>query len=244
MKLQAFTRIELIVTLAAIGLLGIIGASVHGNTRERSERLVCMNNQRLIGRAFNMWAAEHNGQIPGRVPQSEGGLTDAIIPHKVPGIGTFPAAFAGNTWFQFLWVYEDLPSASILVCPSDPARKRASGFTATPGGFAHVTMQNSALSYLFSTHGLRELPSMMLSADRNVITAGTTGCSSTYTTTRLIRIGSQAVPTGWTSGLHVNSGNVLMTDGRVEEMTTPDFNKYVNSFGESGGDIAFHLLIP
>ena len=249
MKAGAFTKIELLVSVATVGLLSAIGVSVTADTRERSERIVCMNNLRQIGRAFHAWAAEHGGDsawwtLPangGYWPQ--GGSSQPI--YYVPGVGAFSGGIVHNPFWHFLWIHEDLPSPSVLVCPSDPDKRRAASFSATAGGLAHLSMQNNAVSYLVGLHATRELPNEWLSGDRNVIASSTTsGCSSGITGLRTIMgMWRGGLPTGWTNGMHVTSGNLLLNDGRVEPMTSRDLNMYVNTFTDDASGL-FHLLIP
>jgi hypothetical protein len=248
MKTQAFTRVELLATLAAAGLLGAVAISVVADTRERSERLMCMNNLRQIGRGFHVWAAEHGGYNPWRVLASEGGtqpLPIAPRTFEVPGIGTFPGAITHNAWFQFLWVYEGLPGPHVLVCPSDSTKQRATNFSTAPGGLAHPSMQNNAVSYVEGLDVFREMSDRVLSGDRNMIATalGGAGCSSGITGFRTIGApAAGAPPTGWTNGIHGASGNLLINDGRVEQTTTQDFNEYLNGITDDSG--YWHVLFP
>jgi hypothetical protein len=249
MKTEAFTRVELLATITAVTLLGIVAATVYADTRERSERLMCVNNQRLIGRGFNAWAAEHGSENPWWVsPRLGGTQPDPAGPLtlQVPGVGTFPAGITHNAWFQFIWVHEELPSPSVLLCPSDPGKQRASSFSTESGGLANLSMQNSAVSYLIGLHAMWEFPSELLTADRNVLpnAASSSGCSSRITgfrTVRPLRFGGP--PSGWTDGLHGPSGNLLLNDGHVEQMTTADLNAYFDS-GPSDAANGSHLLFP
>jgi hypothetical protein len=248
MKADAFTRVELLVSIATVGLLSFVGVSVTADTRERSEQIVCMNNLRQVGRAFHAWAAEHGGENPWWVRQSQGGtLPDggtSIPYYVVPSVGTFPASIVNNAWFHFLWAHEDLPSPSVLVCPSDALKKRANNFSTGPGGLAHISMQNNAVSYLIGAHAVRESPWQVLSADRDMsMESGTTSCSSAIRIVRLIR--SQASGgrgTAWTNGLHAASGNVLMNDGAAEQMTSRELNAHLNyPFDDI---VSHHFLVP
>jgi hypothetical protein len=246
MKTEAFTRVELVTTLAALGALSVLAATVFADTHERSERLMCVNNQRLIGRGFNAWAAEHDGENPWWVTATKGGTkADGASTLTAPGGATYPASIVNNAWFQFMWVYEELASPAILVCPSDPNKQRATDFSSAPGGFANLGMQNNSVSYLIGAHALRERPFEVLSADRHMLPQpGTTGCSSGITQVRAVftrRTGGAG--TGWTNSLHAPFGNLLLNDGRVEQMTTMDLNNYLDSaYNDDGG--GFHFLFP
>ena len=248
MKVDAFTRVELLVVLATVGFVSLLGLSVNADTRERSERMVCMNNLRQIGRALHTWAAEHGGENAWWVRPSEGGYRQAAaaaVPGlHVPGVGTFPAAIMNNTWFHFLWVHEELPSPNVLLCPNDTSKRRASGFSSAPGGLAHLSMQNNAVSYLIGADAMREYPWAILSADRNLVSdLGGPTCSTGITTVRYIRAPYAGGRTAWTNTLHQTSGQVLMNDGQVNSMSTRELNEAIAATDRDDNGI-YHVLLP
>ena len=243
MKHQGFARVELLITLLTVALLGALGVSVCADTRERSQRIQCLDNQRMIGRAFGIFAADHGGTNPWRVPQSAGGTSVPTGPF-IEGAAGFPASISQNVWFQYWWVRDDLPSPSVLLCPSDPGKRPASNFSTAPGGLAHIAMQNNAVSYVIGLDTYRDRPSIILAADRNLIMSpGVTGCSSGIVSARSIRTDPPGA-NGWTNSLHVNSGNVLFDDGRVEQFTTPELNAYLTTTLSLDDNGVFHLLPP
>src|SRR5437764_646909 len=85
---QAFARIELLFCVLGVGLLLIPAISLLASNKPESERIVCFNNLRQIGRAFNIWANDHGERYPWRVDWSEEG-------------GTFHHPLGANVWFQF-----------------------------------------------------------------------------------------------------------------------------------------------
>ena len=241
MKTRAFTRIEFLAVLGTCGLLSVVGMSLMADTRERSERLVCMNNLRQVGRALQEWGADHGGSNPWRVRQADGGTANATSPFQVPGVGTYPAGFTQNLWFHFLWVHQELRSPSILVCPSDGGKRRAASFANTPGGFAHFTMMNSAVSYGIGLDTPREWTSAILSTDRNLTTMpGTTACSSGINAGRTIRRDAS----GWEPFVHGRVGNLLLNDGRVAQMSPPELQSYLMSSNEDDFPGQFHVMLP
>src|SRR5688572_9748527 len=123
-KCQAFTRIELLAICAALGLLALLVAPTVASNKTDSERLVCFNNLRLIGRAVQMWAGDHNQQPPWRTLVADGGL----LPN--PGDPIRP----GNAWFDFAFLSNQLVTPRILACPSDTGVKRAVEFSLRPNG--------------------------------------------------------------------------------------------------------------
>jgi prepilin-type processing-associated H-X9-DG protein len=85
------------------------------------------------------------------------------------------------------------------------------------GGFLHPNYQNKAVSYLSGLDVLPEHPDGLVAGDRNVrFNVAASSCSS----------GINGVPglargqIGIGDGLHVEAGNYLFTDGRVEELSS------------------------
>src|SRR5258706_2325531 len=87
---SAFTVTELAVVVAGLALLFITALPLLGNVGLRSERLVCGNNLRQVGVAFQTWSDSHDNFIPGRcllLMGAQGGL---------PSVAT-----RGINFFQF-----------------------------------------------------------------------------------------------------------------------------------------------
>jgi hypothetical protein len=248
---KAFTRIELAAAIAAVGGLILLGLPVLGNNRIRSERLNCWNNLRQIGRAFHVWAADHENENAWLIPSAQGGLYGNSQPITVPGIGIYPPGFADNAWFQFLWIYQELGTPKILVCPSDAQRstRAADDFSNSPWGFAHLTHQNLGLSYLVGLHATKDTSYDILSADRNLRMDTGTPTSCAFVTYSNYK---QLVPDphfrgnahGWqTNLLHQYSGNVLRNDGRVEELSEAGLSNVLGS-AEFDPAAVRHFLVP
>src|SRR5262245_8206916 len=70
---RAFTRLELVAVVCALALLAAVAVPVLAHTKPRADRLTCLNNLRLVGRAEHLWASDHRDQMPWRVDMSEGG---------------------------------------------------------------------------------------------------------------------------------------------------------------------------
>lgn len=238
----AFTRLDLLVLAGSIGLISLLAISVGANTRDRSERAVCLNNLRHIGRAFHLWAADHEGRTPCVTPYTDGGL--ASPPPNVvtlPNVGTFPSSVQRNAWFQFVWMYRELETPAVLACPGDAARRRAITFLNDPnGGFLSPIYQNNAVSYFLGVHPYPEFSSSILAGDRHLSgTQGGSFCSVADLNANLIRAFN--VPAlQWGPSIHQGVGNLLLQDGRVEEFSNSDVQK----FFAQDIDCTQHLLFP
>jgi hypothetical protein len=238
----AFTRLDSLVVMGSLGLLSLVGISVNANTRDRSERATCLNNLRQIGRAFHLWAADHEGRPPCITSYRDGGLVSPPpSPIPVPNLGTFPSSVRVNVWFQFLWMSRELETPSVLACPGDLSRRRALTFLNDPnGGFVHLNYQNNAVSYFLGLHPYPEFPSAILAGERHL--SGTQGGSfCSVADLNANRISANNVPAlQWAPSIHEGFGNLLLQDGRVEEFSTSD----VRTFFAQDIDCTQHLLFP
>jgi competence protein ComGC len=251
---HAFTRLELLIVLVAIGLLGTVSMSLLGSTQSRSERIVCQNNLRQIGRAFHIWASDHQNRNPWFVPWYQGGVLtstgEATPPPpatwNVPGIGVFPEPERHNAWFLYLWVYQEMPSPSILVCPGDKAKEVALTFSRDPNaGFASNRYKNSALSYDVGLHALPEFPASILAADRHMtLSPGAVGCVTGIQNSRYLAISPGTVASSWSTLLHLGVGNMLQNDGRVEEFSSEELNSFLQATRINVEGNGVHILSP
>jgi prepilin-type N-terminal cleavage/methylation domain-containing protein len=64
-KDSAFTLIELLVVIAIIAILAAILLPVFSAAQERAHRVTCLGNFKQLGGAIQIFADEHNDQLPG-----------------------------------------------------------------------------------------------------------------------------------------------------------------------------------
>jgi hypothetical protein len=227
----AFTRIELAIVLACVTLISAMGLTVLGDNRERSERVLCANNLRQIGRAFHMWASDHGGENPFWTHYNDGGSyfqAGSSPPfgnlYNIPGIGRLPAGLRNNAWFQFLFINQELGTPAVLVCPSEQNKLRAQDFSsANSKGLLSPAYQHKATSYFIGFHALQQHPSSMLSGDRNLRSEGQdSSCNANVGSVDYVRSTSF-----WFPFLHNGAGNLLLNDGRVEELSSAGLTKFL-----------------
>jgi len=223
----AFTRTELLATLAALFLLGAVALPLLASSKPRSERVLCLNNLRQIGVAMNLRATETDNLYHWRVPVANGGVSGH--------------AQQGNTWFQFAWVSNELATPRILMCPADKAKKLATSWGIEDnGGFLHASYRNLAASYGIGLDAFSDNPNHVLSGDRNMDTRILAGCSAGPTGVPTFLVPSD-LRTKWTHNIHFSSGNALFTDGRALELSNKELREAINA-GDDNGSI--HFLLP
>src|SRR6185503_10926453 len=220
------TRLELMAVLLALVLVcAVVWPALAGN-RPRSDRVVCANNLRQIGGAFQLWGNDHNDLPPFEVAASDG--------------GTLMHSLAPNAWLHFAWLSNELASPRLVFCPSDTGRP-ARDFTGDPGGgYLHPNFANRATSY-FLSHNRTSRSTSLLAGDRNVRMESTASCSRFNYGLAATRPGG-LVNVAWTNALHGVEGNGLGFDGRVQQLNTTELRKAVTQPFEDFASL--HLITP
>ena len=222
-KPNAFTRLELVAVVAGVALLGAVALPLLGSTRSEAEHATCLNNLRQVGRALQMWGADHGNQPPWRTPQSQDGLR--------PDAGLVP----GNAWFDYYYMSNELVTPRILVCPADVGARAANNFS----DYTAIEFRGNGTSYFINIHTASEFPRSALFGDRNV-QASTTGtdCSlgnirSTYAV--------NATNVRWTNAVHGLQGNLVLMDGSVSTTTSEELRQAFRLYEDENGFVS-HVL--
>jgi hypothetical protein len=216
---RAFTRIELLAVCAALLLVALVVAPAAVSSKYDSERQVCFNNLRLIGRGVQAWAGDHNQQVPWFTYDYDGGTR--------PPTSTKP----GNAWFEYLWQSNELVTPKILACPSDEGVRQAESWRQ----FASATFRGYALSYPVHLHASTDAPKSWLSADKNFTSFGAGGCALGVNNAS----GIDPATTQWINGIHGDFGHLLLTDGSVEFTSSERFRAVLRL---DVGEGQFHFL--
>jgi hypothetical protein len=236
---RAFSRADLLFCLFALTLLFALAASLFASNKTESQRIVCGNNLRQIGRAFHVWGNDHDDLLPWQAPRSSTGDGGTI--------GNPNAALMNNAWFHYSWISNQLGSPKILVCPSDPQKRIATNWGNAPGGFLNVINRANSISYPIFLHAQALTAASLLSGDRNFrVDIRFTPCS--YGVSQAFGL----VPHGigaWTNssqsyanGLyHGVVGHLLFMDGSTRFTTSAEFQEAISAPGQ-GDDVDVHGL--
>jgi prepilin-type N-terminal cleavage/methylation domain-containing protein/prepilin-type processing-associated H-X9-DG protein len=201
-RTKAFTLVELLVVIAIIGILAALLLPALNGGQRRAQRIFCENSLREIGIAFHVFSNDHTGKFPMDVSTNDGGSMEFVQ----NGFSAGQIFFTSFHTFQVL--SNELVKPQILICPSDVMRGSASNFP---------VLQNQNLSYLFGANGTFDQPTSILAGDRNA-------ANGVYPNPTVLPIGHQtgALVQGnplfsWTWEMHQFQGNMLFSDGHVEE---------------------------
>ena len=203
---SGMTLIELLCVMGIIAMLAALLLPALSQAQSRARRLQCINHLHQVGVGFVNFANEHNGQFPMAVPMSAGGTLElAQGGYHIEGDFYF-------SFRHFQAASNELVTPKMVVCPAD-TRPPATSF---------ATLSNASLSYFIGVNAEFARPASILAGDRNL--------TNDYATPgTLVRLGGN-YPLHWTEELHRFKGNLLFSDGHVEEKNSPALASTVSQF--------------
>jgi prepilin-type processing-associated H-X9-DG protein len=193
----AMSLIELLCVMAIITLLAALLLPALSQGRARARRIQCINQLHEAGVGFISFANDHNGRFPMAVPVSAGGSLE---------LARSGYLLQGDFYFSFRHFQaasNELVTPKLIVCPAD-TRLPASSF---------ATLSNWNLSYFIGVNAEFARPTSILAGDRNLTNDYTTAGS-------MVRLGQNRT-LRWTDELHRFKGNLLFSDGHVEQKSNP-----------------------
>jgi prepilin-type N-terminal cleavage/methylation domain-containing protein len=240
---KAFTLTELLVVLAVVGILALLPLSALALSKSASVRLNCVSNLKQVGLAFRLWADKHGDRYPMRVTSNDGGAFGYTS-------STFAAQAnpSANTWRVFQCMSNELSTPKVLYCPAE--YELASLQATIWSGFSGVIYSgNGNLSYFVGVDASPFNPRTLLSGDHNMgpATAGNDDLSPVTTAIWGNGAGSAMSTTAgtttnnpsaaWADNGHQKQGNVVLSDGSVQQLTIAKLREALRNTGDSSSNI-------
>ena len=226
---QAFTKVELLVTIVVIAILAVVAAVVLDKARQRARRIQCINNLRQVSMGFRLFSADGSPDYP-FTSLSNGAAV-------LPGITPFDSKTPADLWKLYQAAANDISSPRILVCPGDPVRISADSFgTNGPSTeFSHAAQRLNALSYFASIDANEQYVENIHMGDRYLTRdpeAKTEAPTAFLFGQHDVGYGSTSLPTlRWISSVHGGGGNATFMDGSGHFLTTAKLREALRKQG-------------
>ena len=227
---RGFTWLELmLVVIVVIVLAGLVLPMLAPRRRSDGRRIQCVNNLKNLCLGLRIFATDNQGKFPWAVPIREGGTQEEVADEQ-------------RIWRHVAVLSNELNTPKVLLCPKDPRFDKLAGKTLVFGPpQTNNTLQfghNDHFSYFLYTGANEDEPELLMGGDRNLTRNGVPVQGRiTPTPTDLFQLSKP--------GHHDGLGNVLMSDGSVQQ-TVAKHNPFTftNGFSTRGTNPVSPLLIP
>jgi len=189
---HGLTLLEVVVVILVLAIVTLMLIPANHSSQREAMRISCVNNLKESDLAFRIWEGDNHDLYPMAVARTNGGAMEQ--------------AAIGNATAVFKVMSNELSDPRILICPADEDRVPATNFSA---GFSAKN-----LSYFVGVNASEANPRRLLAGDDNFEVGGVPVKSGPLELTT-------NQPISWSAARHKFCGNVALTDGSIQQITTP-----------------------
>jgi len=216
---RGFSLLELLCVIAVIGILAALLLPALTKARDRARQTQCAAQLKDIAVAFHSFSHDHNNQFPMQVPVAAGGSLGGapqVSGSRAAGV-LDPGAYR-----HFRALAGELRTPKMVICPAD-TRLPAASFS---------VLSNQNLSYFAALNAELGNANSLLAGDRNLT-------NDWAPPTSVQRVGPNYL-LRWSQELHRFRGNLLFSDGHVDQTT----DKGLRALKPAGGGANYALNLP
>jgi len=175
-RAQGMTLLESLVIMVLLAILVAMLAPAFAPRRHHgSTRIRCVNDLKMIGTAYRIWANDNNGNFPMQEIQAQGGMQEILSNSMSAG---------QYAYLPYSIMQNELGNApKIVVCPDDERAANTNFYYGTdnapkPSGTNWPTPSNTGtfdntnVSYFIGVGALDTYPQSILGGDRNLGSGG------------------------------------------------------------------------
>lgn len=185
------TLIEVLVVIFAIALIAAMFLPALAAAKRKSSRIGCVNCLKQNALAFRVWEGDNFDQYPMQFALTNNDMMKLIG--------------SGNAYVLWQTMSNELSTPKVLFCPEDTNHIAATDFG--------IGFSDANISYFFGLDAKENNPQNLLVGDDNLAVGGTPVKPG------ILNLATNA-PVTWTAARHKFVGNVALTDGSVQQITS------------------------
>jgi prepilin-type N-terminal cleavage/methylation domain-containing protein len=212
---QGLTLVELFVVMAIIAVFAIMVTDLSATPRAKTRALRIQCVNNLKQTGLAFRVWEGDQQV--------------IFPmqRSTTNGGTMEFTTGPNLWRHFQVMSNELSTPKVLICPADESRNAATNF---------AFLRNSNISFFVGVDASETNPQLILSGDRNIT-------NGTPIKNGILEVSSNQ-PAGWAAEMHNKVGNVALSDGSLQQISSTGLRSAIENSGGFTNRLQMPVLGP